>query len=163
MSEGALKIGHVSSPLSLLLLHNPGLLDEPVRIIESVLKQTKISTIEYLGTLFTCFEPTEIPPDKLTLQLCCLICVKNIPDMLILTSSCDILQLFLVYVCIISGGIAAFRNTSIAYLAYKSASRFTLRSIFMFLQGPEHFTMYLNVAPSLALGIIWTRKNVKYN
>ena len=105
MSEGALNDGpddgHVSSPLSLLLLHNSALLDEPVRIIELILKQTKFSTIEYLGTLFTCFEPTEIPPHMLTLQIWHLTCVKNIPDMLILTSSRDILQLFLVNVCIL--------------------------------------------------------------
>ena len=53
----------------------------------------------------------------------------------------NILQLFLVNIYGISGGIAEFRNTSIAYLAYKSASLLTLRSIFMFLQGPEHFTV----------------------
>ena len=78
----------------------------------------------------------------LTLQLCCLICVKNIPDILILVAaSRDNLQLFLANVYGISGGIAEFKRTSIAYLAYKSASRLTLRSIFMFLQGPEHLTM----------------------
>ena len=81
----------------------------------------------------------------LTLQLCCLICVKNIPDILILlAASHDNLQLFLASVYGISGGIAEFKNTSIAYLAYKSASAksaLTLRSILMFLQGPEHLIM----------------------
>ena len=56
-------------------------------------------------------------------------------------SSRNIFQLFLANFYGISGGIAEFRNTSIVYLAYKSASRLTLRSIFMFLQGPEHFTV----------------------
>ena len=63
----------------------------------------------------------------------------------------------------ISEGTDKFKNSFIAYLAYKSASRLTLRSIFMFLQGPEHFTTYLNLAPSLALGMIWTRKKIKYH
>ena len=69
MSEGALKGGHVSSPLSLLPLHNSALLDEPVRIEESELKQPKFSTIKNTGTLFTDFEPTAVPPDMLTLQI----------------------------------------------------------------------------------------------
>ena len=68
MSEGALNVGHISSPLSLLLLHNSALLEEPVRIEELALKQTKFSTIGYTGTLFPDFEPTVIPPDMLTLK-----------------------------------------------------------------------------------------------
>ena len=106
------------------------------------------------GTLFTDFDPTAVPPDMLTSQIWHLICVKTSPDILILVgSSCDILQLFLANIYGISGGIAEFKNTSIEYLAYKSASRLTLRSIFMFLQGPEHsspdtagFLQDLNIA-----------------
>ena len=84
---------------------------------------------------------------KLTSDNCyvsCFLTEKTPLTLILVASSWDILKLFLANVYGISGGITEFRNnrnTSIAYLAYKSASRLTLRSILMFLQGPEHLTM----------------------